>query len=41
MNARLVRTLAFVALMGIIFAASCATFVRAEGAPTAIAETTR
>ncbi len=41
MNARLVRTLAFVALMGIIFAASCATFTRAETAATPLLETTR
>lgn len=30
MNNKLVRTLAFVALVGMVFAASCATFVNAE-----------
>ncbi len=38
MNARLVRTLAFVALMGMIGAAACGTFVRADPQYIAVTE---
>ncbi len=32
MNSRLLRTIAFVVLAGIVFAASCATFAQVGGA---------